>query len=925
MNVSDYLNQVSLPGLEEELTPAQRMFLQYFSEQRSAKKMRQFIREYANLIRNMPDSGQDALFNLPPVSKEELITRAFEKIGDDKSPMLFQTDWLASAIAQFDAGNPITLEQLKQIATPDYQNTELTPDENIIPDIDEYTTDEIYAKKINPIMHGEYMIAARVYKDGFPIAYYPYNLRMKEIPYNGKVYDVLGIDIDNVDQYLFWDGEQIITIDTKQDLADLDIMDDMPTIPQGKQESFLTMPAGEAYEELVSKYLDPILDELHDRYEAELTRNKIAGSFSQLDNDSKVALYKYMNGVKDSLAATKYNALKFGEMKRDQALLNYNKRYGFDTYLTVISPYQFWYTRSMLNWAKRMIDKPVWFTTYARLKEKEELFARDENPTRLSGKNKFPMPYLEDWMGGALYIDTMSQFFPFAQFLNKAESYSQDKNFLNKKVESLLKEQLDEGMIKSQDYLEALRTKNTPAWNDAYAIISENYSKDPSLGGLAQQYMQLPFLLTWAINKAKGKEGEIGNLPITRTGLSLQTLTKGIPVLETAGNIAGGAMTLPEQGLRKLFNLDYNELGNYGDYSIRKQLSQMGNSGEISREEMLDAQRTFSGPAYEEAYRRQREELMLKTQGAAAIDAMKAFIQGDAKITDVLQALFVAPFGGSVYPEDEYQLRQKQDELEQAYDDQASGKRPNAVSEFFDANPTFIGRKASFIDDPEELNKYIAYQNITNAYYNLPKAQQLAVQQSLGTDFYNAVINKETRNYKATSYDDLLTWEYAMRGDIPNLPASEINKAKQNAPKMTYYTQPVVDAVDTFNNMVKQNFPANIGELEKYYYSLPKQDQYDYLRLHPELDQYIQFKYQYKQNNEAYQVYKEDQSNFLNNVMAQRCFSEMAESVRNDLEYSKVTGKQLRGASINQLKYLYQKYDNFNSFDKFVEILKVYE
>jgi hypothetical protein len=164
-----------------------------------------------------------------------------------------------------------------------------------------------------------------------------------------------------------------------------------------------------------------------------------------------------------------------------------------------------------------------------------------------------------------------------------------------------------------------------------------------------------------------------------------------------------------------------------------------------------------------------------------------------------------------------------------------------------------------------------------------------------------------------------------MRGDIPNLPASEINKAKQNAPKITYYTQPVVDAVDTFNRLVKQNFPANIGELEKYYYSLPKQDQYDYLRLHPELDQYIQFKYQYKQNNEAYQVYKEDQSNFLNNVMAQRCFSEMAESVRNDLEYSKVTGKQLRGASINQLKYLYQKYDNFNTFDEFVEILKVYE
>jgi len=610
-------------------------------------------------------------------------------------------------------------------------------------------------------------------------------------------------------------------------------------------------------------------------------------------------------------------------MKRDQAMLNYNKRYGFDTYLIVISPYQFWYTRSMINWAKRMIDRPIWYTTYYRLKQKEELFARDDIPARLDGRFRINMPYLEDWMGGAFYTDVLSQLFPFAQFINRGEYYMNSQNQLIKNTEYLLKEQLDEGIIGAQEYLDAVKNRNNTAWKAAFAEISGSEKEDPMLGGLFQQYLSLPFLVDWYIKKSRGKEEEIFNLPITRTGLTLQTLLKETP-LEPVGDIVGQALTLPEQGLRKLYDIDYNELGTYGDYAIKKQISQMGNAGEISREEMLDAQRSMSGPIYEEAYRRQREELMLATQGAAAIDAMIEFLKGNASFTDVLQALFVAPFSGKIYPKDEQELRQQNKLRKQAYADQDSGKNPNAVSEFYEQYPAYIGRTASFIDDPEELNKYVAYQQITDMYYSLPYAEQVAIRDALGPDFYNAIINKETRNYKAVPYEDLLTWEYAIRGDNPNIPASAIIKA--NAPKIQYFTPEVVQVVDEWSAIENTKYKG-IKEIQNAYYALPKSERKAYLIAHPELQSYWDDKHSFEAAHPEYVEYSDIRSSMYDEIMVANCFAEMSDSVMSDLEYTTITGAKLRPASITKLKYLYEKYadPSFDTFDEFVEKLRRYK
>ena len=56
--------------------------------------------------------------------------------------------------------------------------------------------------------------------------------------------------------------------------------------------------------------------------------------------------------------------MKWGEYKRDAALLNYGRRYNQNHYLGLVAPYEFWLTTSMRKWAIHSIDRPKWLEAY---------------------------------------------------------------------------------------------------------------------------------------------------------------------------------------------------------------------------------------------------------------------------------------------------------------------------------------------------------------------------------------------------------------------------------------------------------------------------------------------------------------------------------------------------------------------------------
>lgn len=57
---------------------------------------------------------------------------------------------------------------------------------------------------------------------------------------------------------------------------------------------------------------------------------------------------------------------------RDFVLHNYGKRYGFDLVASYIYPYQFWHSRTYIQWMKRLLSNPYIVASYGRWRENRE-------------------------------------------------------------------------------------------------------------------------------------------------------------------------------------------------------------------------------------------------------------------------------------------------------------------------------------------------------------------------------------------------------------------------------------------------------------------------------------------------------------------------------------------------------------------------
>lgn len=103
----------------------------------------------------------------------------------------------------------------------------------------------------------------------------------------------------------------------------------------------------------------------------------------------------------------------------DFALLDYSKRRNFDTLLSQLIPYHYWYTRSARNWAIRFAARPQLARQYLTYKKwvKQTNEARGY-PSRLEGMVEIPLPMLPEWTGQRTFIDPLRYAWPFQAFMN---------------------------------------------------------------------------------------------------------------------------------------------------------------------------------------------------------------------------------------------------------------------------------------------------------------------------------------------------------------------------------------------------------------------------------------------------------------------------------------------------------------------------
>lgn len=779
----------------------------------------------------------------------------------------------------------------------------------------------IYVKQVYAFQHGDYMIAANVYVDGEFYGYLPEDLSRMERTVKGDdgvIYKTLAIDPDDPRGLVYDDAmaEEIRTvipgkvegIEGPQEPKEFMRPARQGTTPEA-------MPMGSSYEEVFNKYLDPIMDKFGAAFESAETDARTK-NFGGLDLETRALIEKWLdNNVKQDMAENKYRAVKYSDMKKDAAMLNYNERYGFDPILTILSPYQFWYTRSMWQWAKRMIDKPRWNQMYSRMKDLEEENRQEIMPSRLEGKFRIPMPWLPEWMGGGYYVDLNSQLFPFSQF---GESYGNNMSqaVVNAKTESILNEQYESQLISYEQMQEALSKKSGTVWENAYAQAEQEASSDQMKDTLISQFYSPSIFVSWFNKKRAGEDP--GMLSSTRTGNAIKTLTSGTG-LEGIGGAIGDAMTLPEQALRKLYGFEYNEFGAYGDQQIRKQISQMCADGEITWRQALNAMVEKSGTIWDMAADRQRHENEMRVPGFAGAEAIKSFTQGQANFGDVIGALGASMLGGQFFPTGERELREMKAAKDQAYIDKASGKNPDAVNQWYDATPEYLTRQATYIDDPEELLKFTLYNNITNIYYAQPYAQQQGIKNQLGPEFAAAILNNETRNYKAVPIQKLAEWNARIGGSTPNVGSIDV----EGVERVMQYSEPVIDSVDQYYAERDQLFPG-ISVIQNGYNAIPKDQRKAYIGYFPMLKEYWDWNRAYKDQHPEFTFWNEQRSGYYNEETCWNSYADMSEFTQKALDYAKMTKGSLNDTARYELMNLYRKYanQNFMSFESYVKLLQ---
>ena len=505
---------------------------------------------------------------------------------------------------------------------------------------------------------------------------------------------------------------------------------------------------------------------------------------SKLTKDQQKELRKYLGNVYSDMTNTKMAAIQYAMGKRDFALHDYTKRTGADNILGGFYPYQFWYTRSALNWFARVATNPGVLADYYRImtfgQESED---KEGFPTRLKNKIGIPVPFLPDWMGKTIYVDPFKQIYPFRQLTAPFRRMQDDNNMLNKKAAGVVQQQLEDGEITEEQAKEAINNKSGTVWSAAIkeAKTTTDLEFDKPFD-YASALVSPSLPLSIAANfTSLGDKDKISQLPITRV---FQALTSMLGV----GGPRGVNVEAP---FRRGFGLD--EVDQFEDYRINRELSNMVADGlvdpQVAIREMIDGK----GPNYTTAQTRVAKQMNPRT--------------------------FFSSVGLDFFPEGEQEMRSIATEYSKALEAYFEGKDKNALTEFWDEFPEYEARiAANNTEDPEKMLRTFLRSRIWEQFNDMNSYEKNNVIDAFGQTFELSFMNKDTRNYDDISTETYASWAKSLGSKMPEQweTATEIPGAQ--------IPEEVDKLLDKYLTERDQKFPG-ISEMLEKLYSLDPQSQ----------------------------------------------------------------------------------------------------
>ncbi|MFA5937689.1 MAG: hypothetical protein WC822_07485, partial [Candidatus Paceibacterota bacterium] len=490
--------------------------------------------------------------------------------------------------------------------------------------------------------------------------------------------------------------------------------------------------------------VSPLLREMEAQHTNPANAGKVMGA--DMTPEQARAVRQWAAGVNGKRGDAKLAAYKLGELGAEMAILDYDKRYGIDNIANMFIPYQFWYTRSGLNWALSAIDRPYWITNWYRMREMQEKYARPMPgfPSRLAGKMQIAMPFLPDGWGDTIYVDPLHQLFGFEGMLAQVTRPLQ-RDFSNRmsRAQYILYEMIESGEVTEAQAKDAMTKQLGELWDRAYKQATAEVDADiQSPMDLVNAMTSFSLPIQWALSR-KAVRGALENTPLWWLAMGDKNRSAGtFPLVSTVQSLTSGmtpgGFNFVEKALQVAGGTGEGARGFLWDYYVARELSNMAANGadiEGVKLAMVDKQ----GPLYEQA---------VSTVGK----------QGALK-------QFSSLLWGDLFPEGEQQQRVLSLEFSKAAD---AGK----LTEFFEKHPEYEARlQLNDWDDPEGMLRGFLKSSVWDAWYGMSDLEQEAARDQLDAQyddlFSDAFMNRETRSYDSIDTQTMAAWARALKGVVP--------------------------------------------------------------------------------------------------------------------------------------------------------------
>lgn len=640
---------------------------------------------------------------------------------------------------------------------------------------------------------------------------------------------------------------------------------------------------------------------------------KIPASLETLPADLRARVLRGIGQIKDDMSSTRYTAVRYSEWRRDSALLNYNRRTKFDAFAGNIFPFIFWTTGSVQQWAIHSIDRPAMLTTYLRMKKllATSGLQQEGQPSRTKGNLRIQLPFAPEWMGDQ-FVDPLRVLLPFDAFAQPFEQMQQAQLGTEGRAQRLLQSQLEDGLISQDDFDAAIQNHQGPVWDKALAETQRNDDNEKYDAWDFATSLSSPHApIMWAYNAMNGHPEDIGPFaPASRIMRNAFTLLGVDDYQNSSWNVEGKIrrqLGLPAFDKWDDYRVDraLSDLAGIGEYSVDDIKKALYVSSLVQKGELTPDEAKQQSPAYAEGVKRANQEY---TGGPAAF------------------ALSLLGLNVKSVPQGETRLRALQDDFSRAYEtynranksleqyvaahpemgEDAAAKRweqlnpklakgADALTQFFDDHPEYETRLGLFDKPEERIGKFMVDQLWTQ-YNSFPDLNKREIRDQLGQDFEDLFLNRNTRDYSRLSPEQMAVWLKLMGGNpVGTLSATEKALLSLNGLKLT--NPEAAWRVQTFYDIRKGNF-GNYYQQQQEYFALDKAGRRKYLRDHPDLGQYWDWRRDWMTKNPDLAIYLTDNEDDLKKY-AKMSRQEGAVPNRAELQ-------QMLGPEVGELLQVYQ-------------------